>query len=85
MKCEFGFCSVCDKEIASGTPKRPTNDYTEVEMTWSQGAKMNVAVCTDCARSHAWATPEAKEGITQAHWDRWDKEHGIYSKEIVLV
>lgn len=89
MRCEFGYCGVCDKEIATSCPacshKKPTHDYTEVDVQWSNGAKMKIAVCTHCAKTHAWATPEAKAGITKAHWDAWNKTGGHYDKEIVLV
>ncbi len=89
MRCEFGYCGVCDKEIAkkcdSCSHKKPTEDYTEVQVEWSNGAKMNIAVCKECATNHRWATPEAKKGITHAHWAAWDKTGGKYSKEIVIV
>lgn len=89
MKCEYGFCSVCDKVIArtcdSCPAKTPTNEYTEVEVTWSNGAKMKIGVCLDCAKSHAWMSPKVKEGITQAHWDYWDKKGAKYDKEVVVV
>lgn len=89
MKCEGGFCSVCDKEIArkcTGCDARvKTQDYTEVEVAWSNGAKMVIAVCVDCAKSHAYMTPEAKRGITEAHWDTWTKQGGKFDREIVLV
>jgi hypothetical protein len=83
------FCAVCDKEIATSCPscnhKKANGEYTEVQMEWSNGSKMTVAVCVSCAASHAWATPEAKEGITKAHWAAWDKAGGKYSREVVLV
>lgn len=89
MRAEYGYCMICDKEIAkkcSGCDaKVKTNDYTEVEVQWTSGAKMKIGVCIDCAKNHTWATPEAKKGITKAHWDAWDKQGGKYDKEIVLV
>lgn len=89
MKCEFGFCSVCDKEIAQKCPscdsKRPSGEYTEVEVQWSNGSKMQIAVCLDCATNHKWTTPEAKAGLTKAHFDHWEKQGGTYDKEIVIV
>jgi len=85
MKCEFGYCTVCEKVIASGEPKRPTQDYTEVQMEWSNGSKMKIAVCVDCAKTHRWATPEAKDGITKAHWDAWDKQNALYDRAVTLV
>lgn len=89
MGAEFGFCMICDKEIApkcgSCDTRKPGGEYTQVEVQWSNGSKMLIAVCLSCATSHAWTTPEAKKGITQAHWDHWDKEGGKYDREIVIV
>lgn len=90
MRCELGFCMICDKKIMQGCPacgmnKKPTNDYTEVQVTWSNGAAMKIGVCTACATSHAWTTPAAKEGITKAHWDAWDKLGGKYDREVVVA
>ncbi len=89
MRGEFGYCVVCDKEIAkqceSCTHKKPTRDYSEVQVEWSNGSKMKVAVCVSCASSHAWATEEGKRIITQAHWDVWESRGGKYDKEIVIV
>lgn len=89
MRAEFGYCTVCEKEIARTcsdcSNKAKTNDYTEVQVEWSNGSKMKIAVCVDCATSHKWATPEAKAGITKAHWDAWDRLGGAYDKQIVIV
>lgn len=89
MKCEFGYCTVCEKEIARSCPscshKTPTHDYTEVSVEWSNGSKMPIAVCVDCAKAHLWTTPEAKAGITKAHWAVWDKANGKYDREVVIV
>ena len=89
MRAEFGYCIICDKETAkqcSSCNNRAANEhYTEVEVEWSNGSKMRIGVCKDCATSHKWATPEAKKGITEAHWKIWDDRHETYSKEIVVV
>lgn len=89
MRAEFGYCMICDKEIAkkcdSCDAKIKTPDYTEVQVEWSNGSKMKIGVCVDCATNHKWATPEAKKGIMQTHWDYWDKKGGAYDKEVVLV
>lgn len=89
MKCEFGYCSVCDKEIAKKCPscevRVKTSDYTEVQVAWSNGQKMNIAVCLHCAQTHAWMTPSAKKAITEAHWDTWRKQGGKFDREVVLV
>jgi hypothetical protein len=88
-RAEFGYCAVCDKEIAKKCgacdTKVKTQDYTEVEVAWSNGAKMKIGVCVPCAKDHAWTSPTAKQAITQAHWDYWDKMGGKYDKEVVLV
>lgn len=80
---------VCDKEIAkacgSCSTRKPTRDYTEVQVQWSNGSRMNIAVCIDCATSHVWATPEAKAGIALAHQTHWDKHKLIYDPAVTLV
>lgn len=87
MRCEYGYCLVCDKEIAkkcdSCATKKPTEDYTEVELKWSNGSKMVTAVCVECARDKVW-TADKKE-MQQAIWSAWDKQKAVYSKEVVLV
>lgn len=89
MRCEFGYCMVCDREIAKTCTacgaKSKTSEYTEVQVEWSNGSKMQIAICISCATRHAFATPEAKAGITRAHWDAWNKTGGKYDKEIVVV
>lgn len=89
MKCEFGFCMLCEKEIAPPcghcNTRKPGSQYTEVEVAWSNGSKMKVAVCVDCAVKNAHASPEAKEGITKAHWNHWDAQGGDYDEAVVIV
>lgn len=89
MRAEFGHCLICDKETATTcgacSHKRPNADYTQVEVQWSNGSKMPIGVCTTCAASGAWSTPEAKQAITQAHWDIWEKTGGHYDKEVVIA
>lgn len=87
MRCEYGFCIVCDKEIAKACPtcntKTPNDQYSEVELTWSNGSKMKTAVCAECAPEKIWKAD--KEKLTQAIWDSWDKIHAIYPKEVKIV
>ena len=89
MKCEFGFCLVCDKEIVPackecGTRKlTKSSPYTEVQLPWSNGSRMNVAVCVDCASGPVWKAD--KKELTQAIWDKWDQMGHNYDKGIVLV
>lgn len=87
MKCELGLCIVCDKEIMSKCSgcdaKKRNGEYTEVLLPWSNGSKMAMAVCTDCAPEKVWKADKIE--MTKAVWDAWDKKHHTYSKEIVLV
>ncbi len=87
MKCEYGFCLVCEKEIAPRCGKcdsrKPGNQYTEVFLTWSNGSKMKTAVCIECAKKKVWDAD--KQELTQAIWDAWDRVKAPYSKEIVIV
>ena len=87
MKCEKGLCLVCEKEIA-----RPCEacgngwknlDSTVVQLPWSNGTKMDIPVCTACAKSAVWQAD--KEQMTQAIWDAWDKLGGHYDRTVVLV
>lgn len=87
MKCEYGYCLVCEKEIAKScgtcSTRKPTNDYTEIQLLWSNGSKMATAVCIDCAKGPVWKAD--KPGMTKAIWDAWDKMNHTYDKEIVIV
>lgn len=83
MICQPGLCCVCEKVIAGGG--RPTGDYTQVQVTWTNGSKMDIGVCKDCATSHAWDTPEAKAGITKAHQAYWTKMGGTFDPEVVIA
>lgn len=86
---ELGVCLVCGKKIrdqCSGCEAtKPNAHYTEVEVAWTNGSKMKVAVCLDCAKNATWATPEGKKAITEWHWAFWDKQGGKYDKEIVIA
>ncbi len=87
MRCEFGFCLVCDKILSVDCPgcgRKKTNEhYTEILIPWSNGSKMTVAVCTECAQGRA--AKADKMEMTQAIWDVWDKTGARYDKGIVLV
>lgn len=88
MKCEFGYCLVCEREIARrcgecGT-RKPSDDYTEVQLTWSNGSRMNTAVCVDCAVSGR-AHQADKKQMTEAIWRAWDRQGAVYDKGAVLV
>jgi hypothetical protein len=87
MKCEFGYCLVCEKEIARKcgecSSKTPTGEYTEVTLNWSNGSKMQTAVCIECAPEKIWKAD--KREMTQAIWDAWDKAGAKYDKGVTLV
>ena len=87
MKCERGLCLVCEKEIAKTCSAcgafSNTKDYVEVELTWSNKARMAVPVCTDCSKEKVWKSD--KKEMTKAIWDAWDKQGGKYDKAVVIV
>lgn len=87
MICQKGLCLVCGKEIAKPCPSCGSGwqnvDSTNVELTWSNGSKMSIPVCTECSKEAVWKAD--KKELTQAIWDAWDKLGGTYSKEVVLV
>lgn len=88
MKCEKGFCLVCEKQIASpcsscGVGWKNSEEYTHVQLTWTNGSKMDVAVCVGCAKDAVWKADKLQ--MTQAIWDAWDKLGASYSKVVVLA
>jgi hypothetical protein len=89
MKCEFGYCMLCEKEIAPPCghcgSRKPGSQYTEVEVQWSNGSIMKIAVCVDCAVKNAHAADVAKDGLTKAHQAHWEKQGGTYDKAVVIV
>lgn len=89
MAIEFGFCMICQKEIAPkcndcGT-RKPAGQYTEVAMQWSNGSQMQVAVCLDCAKDNKHTTAHAKQLITKAHQDHWKEQGGQFDPAVILV
>lgn len=88
-KIPYGFCLICGKEISQkcgdcGT-RKPTSQYTEVQTQWTNNAKMNVAICVDCATKNAHTTAHGKAKITEAHHDHWDAEGRVHDKSIVIA
>lgn len=83
MGCRPGYCCVCDKSLVQDG--RITGDYTQVEMKWSNGSVMPIAVCKDCAKDHKFDTAHAKAQITQSHQEYWDKTGGRYDKAVIIV
>lgn len=78
-----GGCVVCDREIIKDG--RPTNDHTQVQVTWSNRSMMTVGVCLDCATSHAWQTDAGKKNITDWHFAYWDRCGSKYDKDVTIV
>jgi len=85
----YGFCMICDKEIApkcqSCDVRRPTDQFSEVQVTWSNGAKMRIAICSDCSVKNSHTTAYGKNKITAAHQKHWDETGGTYDKAVFIV
>lgn len=86
MRCEQGFCIVCDKEISPAScdcgKRHPGPQYTEVMIPWTNGSRMAMAVCLECAPDKIWKAD--KDEMTKAVWAAWDKTGHTYDKEIVI-
>lgn len=87
MRAEFGYCLSCEKEIAKpcqtcGT-RKAGGEYNEIQVQWSNGSKMQIAVCLDCAKKTF--TEEEKKQMTEAHFKAWDSLGGKYDKGVVIV
>ena len=79
-------CIVCDKSIATACTAcgviRKSGDYTEVLIPWTNGSRMTMAVCVECAKQKVWKADKVE--MTKAVWAAWDKKGGIYDKGIVI-
>lgn len=84
-----GFCIICNHKIHTecGTcgVKKFNDQYTEVEMTWSNGSKMKVGVCVHCASKSNHNLPQHKEAITRAHHDHWEESGATPDRTVILV
>lgn len=76
MKCEYGLCIVCEKDLmiacATCGHKRPGNEYSEVLLKLSNGSLMPIVAC------HAHKDTlhnEDREKIMEAVQLGWRKEH----------
>lgn len=78
-----GYCIIDDKPLLKDG--RLTDEYTEVEVKWSNQSKMKIALCKDCATGHKWDTPEGKKQITDWHHLYWEMHGGKVDKEVVIV
>lgn len=88
MKCEKGLCLVCEKVIAEpcghcGNAWKNNEQYTHVQLQWSNGSRMDVPVCVGCSKDAVWKAD--KMAMTQAIWDAWDRLGGTYDKAVTLV
>jgi hypothetical protein len=87
MKCEFGYCLNCEKEIAkkcSTCNKRElSSDYTEVLLNLSNGSRMVTAVCIACSKGPIWNAD--KQQLTEAIWKAWDDLNHPYDKTVSIV
>lgn len=76
MKCEYGLCLVCEKDLMSTCGscghKKPGNEYTEVQLDLTNGSRMAIAVCHGCKdKVHL----EDKKQIMHHVRQGWHKEH----------
>lgn len=76
MKCEYGLCLICEKDLMVSCPtcnhKKPSNEYTEVHIDLTNGSKMPIAVCLGCKdKVHL----QDKKEIMCAVRKGWHKEH----------
>lgn len=88
MTCEKGKCLVCETQISvpckeCGNSWKNLENYTHVQIPWSNGSKMEVAVCIPCSKDAVWKADKTQ--MTNAIWGAWDKIGSTYSKEIVLA
>lgn len=84
-----GACMVCDKDLRTScghcNSKKLTDQYTEVEVEWTNGAKMKIAMCVPCALKNAHAVPENKTKIANAHHDHWAEMGALSDRMVTLV
>lgn len=87
MRCQRGYCIACDKEIESRCPTcnhmQKNEHYTEVQVPWSNGSKMQMQCCIPCSKENVWKVN--KQDMTEAVWAAWDKEGGKFDRSIVIV
>lgn len=76
MKCEYGLCLMCEKDLmttcGSCGHKKPGNNYTEVLLPLTNKSQMPVAVCLDC-KDKIWHAD--KKEIMKAVRAGWHREH----------
>lgn len=89
MTIELGYCLICKVKVHNQCghcgEKKLTDQFTEVEVMWSNGAKMKIGVCVPCALKNAHATEEGKRIVQEDHWKHWNELGGKFDREIVIV
>ena len=81
-----GYCMICNAKTHTqcGTcgTKKFNDQHTEVEVKWSNGSKMRVGVCVDCAKNNLHDLSENKKKIGDAHHDHWQ---GKSDRSVTIV
>lgn len=88
MRLGQGICVNCEAEIA-----RPCTDcrqaykllenYTTVELIWSNGSRMTFPVCIKCSQGPIWSCD--KKVLTELIWKKWQEQGGQFDRSIVLT
>lgn len=89
MPFDGSYCMLCDAkthvECGACGYKKPNDQYTQVEVQWTNGSKMQIGICVGCAIKNVHAAPENKTLITKLHQDEWDRLGHKYDREIVIA
>ena len=84
MKCEYGICLLCEKQLMDSCPtcsaKRHNGQYTEVEVELTNKNRMRLAVCLECKdKVHLHDKKEIMDAVREG-WkreqlrDHWPQE-----------
>lgn len=88
-KLDGTYCMLCQAkthvECGSCGHKKPNDQYTQVEVTWTNGAKMQIGICVGCAMKNAHHNPQNKQVITQLHHDYWDGQGHQHDRGVVIA
>lgn len=94
MKAAYGVCLLCEKDLmvkcVSCDSRRPSNNYTEVEMKLSNDSRMKIAVCLECkdkifkedrklimdAIKAGWKAEQVRDGWSQDKKDAYQASFG---------
>lgn len=64
---------------------RVNDQYTQVEVQWTNGSKMMIGLCVDCANKNAHQDPQIKAKITELHQAEWDRAGHRFDREVVIA